>query len=62
MEISRRCTTLLTTIVKEFEDVHPTGSAKNGAGKGKREATAQDDEENERSDTDVHEVPPGELA
>ncbi|KAF2973522.1 hypothetical protein GQX73_g196 [Xylaria multiplex] len=43
VEISRRCTTLLTTIVKEFEDVHPTKS--NGVnGKGKREP---DDEEND---------------
>ncbi|KAI0012474.1 SWI/SNF family of DNA-dependent ATPase [Xylariaceae sp. FL0662B] len=43
MEISRRCTTLLTTIVKEFEDVHPTKA--NGVnGKGKREL---DDEEND---------------
>ncbi|KAI0202060.1 chromatin-remodeling complex ATPase-like protein [Astrocystis sublimbata] len=43
VELSRRCTTLLTTIVKEFEDVHPTKS--NGVnGKGKREP---DDEEND---------------
>ncbi|KAI1806742.1 SWI/SNF family of DNA-dependent ATPase [Daldinia bambusicola] len=43
IEISRRCTTLLTTIVKEFEDVHP--SKTNGSnGKGKREL---DDEEND---------------
>ncbi|KAI1778128.1 SWI/SNF family of DNA-dependent ATPase [Hypoxylon cercidicola] len=43
IEISRRCTTLLTTIVKEFEDVHPTKA--NGVnGKGKREP---DDEEND---------------
>ncbi|KAI0974027.1 chromatin-remodeling complex ATPase-like protein [Xylaria arbuscula] len=43
VEISRRCTTLLTTIVKEFEDVHPTKS--NGVnGKGKREP---EDEEND---------------
>jgi len=43
IEISRRCTTLLTAIVKEFEDVHP---AKNGAsGKGKREPV--EDEEND---------------
>ncbi|KAI0473148.1 chromatin-remodeling complex ATPase-like protein [Xylariaceae sp. FL0804] len=42
VEISRRCTTLLTTVVKEFEDVYP---AKNGVnGKGKREL---DDEEND---------------
>ncbi|KAI0144129.1 SWI/SNF family of DNA-dependent ATPase [Hypoxylon sp. NC0597] len=43
IEISRRCTTLLTTIVKEFEDVPP--SKANGVnGKGKREP---DDEEND---------------
>ncbi|KAI1662520.1 SWI/SNF family of DNA-dependent ATPase [Daldinia decipiens] len=43
IEISRRCTTLLTTIVKEFEDAHPTKT--NGVnGKGKREP---DDEEND---------------
>ncbi|KAI1142501.1 SWI/SNF family of DNA-dependent ATPase [Hypoxylon sp. FL0543] len=43
IEISRRCTTLLTTIVKEFEDVHP--SKANGVnGKGKREP---EDEEND---------------
>ncbi|ORY68776.1 SWI/SNF family of DNA-dependent ATPase [Pseudomassariella vexata] len=42
IEISRRCTTLLTTIVKEFEDVHPTKNGVNG--KGKREP---DDEEND---------------
>lgn len=42
VEISRRCTTLLTTIVKEFEDVQP---AKNGTnGKTKREP---EDEEND---------------
>lgn len=43
IEISRRCTTLLTTIVKEFEDAHPTKA--NGVnGKSKREP---DDEEND---------------
>ncbi|KAI1105334.1 SWI/SNF family of DNA-dependent ATPase [Jackrogersella minutella] len=43
IEISRRCTTLLTTIVKEFEDVHPAKA--NGVnGKAKREL---DDEEND---------------
>ncbi|XXH03940.1 hypothetical protein Hte_010348 [Hypoxylon texense] len=43
IEISRRCTTLLTTIVKEFEDVHPAKA--NGVnGKSKREP---DDEEND---------------
>ncbi|KAI1336895.1 chromatin-remodeling complex ATPase-like protein [Xylariaceae sp. FL0016] len=42
IEISRRCTTLLTTIVKEFEDVHPMKNGVNG--KTKREP---DDEEND---------------
>ncbi|KAI5861191.1 SWI/SNF family of DNA-dependent ATPase [Durotheca rogersii] len=43
IEISRRCTTLLTTIVKEFEDTPPTKV--NGVnGKGKREP---EDEEND---------------
>ncbi|KAI2602080.1 SWI/SNF family of DNA-dependent ATPase [Hypoxylon sp. NC1633] len=46
IEISRRCTTLLTTIVKEFEDVHPAKA--NGVnGKGKREP--EDDENDEDS-------------
>ncbi len=46
IEISRRCTTLLTTIVKEFEDVNTTKA--NGAnGKLKREA--EDDENDEDS-------------
>ncbi|KAK6951161.1 hypothetical protein Daesc_007692 [Daldinia eschscholtzii] len=43
IEISRRCTTLLTTIVKEFEDV-PQSKANGSNGKGKREL---DDEEND---------------
>ncbi|RYO79478.1 hypothetical protein DL766_006221 [Monosporascus sp. MC13-8B] len=44
IELSRRCTTLLTTIVKEFEDVHPTKA--NGVnGKAKREQP--EDEEND---------------
>ncbi|KAI0134069.1 chromatin remodelling complex ATPase chain ISW1 [Xylariales sp. AK1849] len=42
VEISRRCTTLLTTIVKEFEDVHPSKNGVNS--KSKREP---DDEEND---------------
>ncbi|KAH6652782.1 SNF2 family N-terminal domain-containing protein [Truncatella angustata] len=43
VELSRRCTTLLTTIVKEFEDVHPM---KNGAnGKSKREPEEEEEEE-----------------
>lgn len=49
IEISRRCTTLLTTIVKEFEDVHPAaaaGSKTNGVnGKAKRDQP--DDEDND---------------
>jgi SWI/SNF-related matrix-associated actin-dependent regulator of chromatin subfamily A member 5 len=46
IEISRRCTTLLTTIVKEFEDVNTTKS--NGVnGKSKREP--DDDENDEES-------------
>ncbi|KAL2264928.1 hypothetical protein VTJ83DRAFT_7438 [Remersonia thermophila] len=47
-ELSRRCNTLLTTVVKEFEDINTTTTAttkSNGAnGKLKREA---DDEEND---------------
>ncbi|KAK8124738.1 adenosinetriphosphatase [Apiospora kogelbergensis] len=42
VEISRRCTTLLTTVVKEFEDVQPSKSGVNG--KAKREP---EDEEND---------------
>ncbi|KAI9900202.1 hypothetical protein N3K66_004464 [Trichothecium roseum] len=43
IELSRRCTTLITTIVKEFEDV-PAGKGANGVnGKTKREA--EEDEE-----------------
>ncbi|ETS81070.1 ISWI chromatin-remodeling complex ATPase ISW2 [Pestalotiopsis fici W106-1] len=45
VELSRRCTTLLTTIVKEFEDVHPMKNGVNG--KSKREV--EDDEEDEDS-------------
>ncbi|KAK1828141.1 ISWI chromatin-remodeling complex ATPase ISW2 [Podospora conica] len=51
-EIGRRCNTLLTTIVKEFEDSNPSGkpaaaaAATNGVnGKGKREPP--DDDEND---------------
>lgn len=45
IEISRRCNTLLTTIVKEFEDVTTTTKGTNGInGKGKREP---DDDEND---------------
>ncbi|KAI8966538.1 SWI/SNF family of DNA-dependent ATPase [Daldinia sp. FL1419] len=44
IEISRRCTTLLTTIVKEFEDTQP--SKTNGVnGKGKREPDDEDNDE-----------------
>ncbi|CAI4215052.1 unnamed protein product [Parascedosporium putredinis] len=42
IELSRRCTTLLTTIIKEYEDVQP--SKANGDKKSKREP---DDEEND---------------
>ncbi|KAK6074830.1 SNF2 family domain-containing protein [Seiridium cupressi] len=45
VELSRRCTTLLTTIVKEFEDVHPM---KNGAN-GKVKRDPEEDEEDEDS-------------
>lgn len=44
IEISRRCTTLLTTIVKEFEDVHP---AKTNGVNGKAKREQPDDEEND---------------
>lgn len=42
IELSRRCTTLLTTVIKEYEDVQP--SKANGDKKSKREP---DDEEND---------------
>ncbi|KAK8048898.1 SWI/SNF family of DNA-dependent ATPase [Apiospora phragmitis] len=42
VEISRRCTTLLTTVVKEFEDMQPSKNGVNG--KAKREP---EDEEND---------------
>jgi SWI/SNF-related matrix-associated actin-dependent regulator of chromatin subfamily A member 5 len=46
VEISRRCTTLLTTIVKEFEDEKPGKGGANGAnGKAKREADDEDNDE-----------------
>jgi SWI/SNF-related matrix-associated actin-dependent regulator of chromatin subfamily A member 5 len=46
IEISRRCNTLLTTIVKEFEDVHNTkGSNGHVNGKGKREPDDEDNDE-----------------
>lgn len=43
VELSRRCTTLLTTIVKEFEDVHPVKNGTNG--KSKREPEEDEDDE-----------------
>lgn len=44
IELSRRCTTLLTTIVKEFED--PAGKGSNGVnGKTKREPDEENDED-----------------
>lgn len=44
IELSRRCTTLITTIVKEFEE--PTGKGANGAnGKTKREPDDENDED-----------------
>ncbi|PFH59570.1 hypothetical protein XA68_12138 [Ophiocordyceps unilateralis] len=43
-ELSRRCTTLITTIVKEFEDV-PTRGANGVNGKTKREADEENDED-----------------
>ncbi|TPX12220.1 uncharacterized protein E0L32_007106 [Thyridium curvatum] len=43
-ELSRRCTTLLTTIVKEFEDVNTTKANGHVNGRGKREP---EDEEND---------------
>ncbi|KAI8718665.1 SWI/SNF family of DNA-dependent ATPase [Fusarium sp. LHS14.1] len=44
IELSRRCTTLITTIVKEFEDVPARGS--NGVnGKAKREPDDENDED-----------------
>jgi SWI/SNF-related matrix-associated actin-dependent regulator of chromatin subfamily A member 5 len=47
VEISRRCTTLLTTIVKEFEDVQPTKGTNGVNGRTKREP--EDDENDEDS-------------
>lgn len=46
-EISRRCTTLLTTIVKEFEESNPHKGANWANGKSKREP--EDDENDEDS-------------
>jgi SWI/SNF-related matrix-associated actin-dependent regulator of chromatin subfamily A member 5 len=44
-ELSRRCTTLLTTIVKEFEDVNTTKVNGHVNGKSKREADDEDNDE-----------------
>lgn len=44
VELSRRCTTLITTIVKEFEDA-PTAKSNGANGKGKREPVDDDDED-----------------
>ena len=46
-ELSRRCTTLLTTIVKEFEDVNTTKT--NGHANGKGKHGPEDDENDEDS-------------
>lgn len=46
IEISRRCNTLLTTIVKEFEDV---GAAKSNGVNGKAKREAEDDDNDEDS-------------
>jgi SWI/SNF-related matrix-associated actin-dependent regulator of chromatin subfamily A member 5 len=48
IEISRRCTTLLTTVAREFEDAAaPKGANGTANGKGKREP--EDDENDEDS-------------
>lgn len=44
IELSRRCTTLITTIVKEFEDV-PSRGANGANGKTKREPDDENDED-----------------
>jgi SWI/SNF-related matrix-associated actin-dependent regulator of chromatin subfamily A member 5 len=44
IELSRRCNTLITTVVKEFEDA-PSKSANGVNGKGKREADDENDED-----------------
>jgi SWI/SNF-related matrix-associated actin-dependent regulator of chromatin subfamily A member 5 len=43
LEISRRCTTLLTTVAREFEDAKTTNGTTNG--KGKREPDEEDNDE-----------------
>lgn len=45
IELSRRCTTLITTIVKEFEDVPARGGANGVNGKAKREPDDENDED-----------------
>lgn len=46
IELSRRCNTLLTTIVKEFEDGAGTGKGSNGVnGKSKRDLDDENDED-----------------
>ncbi|KAM0255472.1 hypothetical protein ACHAQJ_005699 [Trichoderma viride] len=46
IELSRRCNTLLTTIVKEFEDAAGTGKGSNGVnGKSKRDLDEENDED-----------------
>ncbi|RFU79155.1 iswi chromatin-remodeling complex atpase isw2 [Trichoderma arundinaceum] len=46
IELSRRCNTLLTTIVKEFEDGTGTGKGSNGVnGKSKRDLDEENDED-----------------
>lgn len=45
IEISRRCNTLLTTIVKEFEDVSSTAKSNGVNGKAKRDAEDDDNDE-----------------
>ncbi|KAJ1326500.1 SMARC subfamily A member 5 [Microdochium nivale] len=49
IEISRRCTTLLTAIVKEFEDVHPAKNGASGGGKGGKREPVEDEENDEDS-------------
>lgn len=49
VEISRRCNTLLTTVVREFDG--DGGKATNGTGKGKRAADEDDDDD---SDEEAH--------
>lgn len=48
IEISRRCTTLLTTVAREFEDAVPAKGA-NGASNGKAKREPEDDENDEDS-------------